>query len=996
MKNIYRYEAQQITAMDRGSRNPYSSGCKTMNERTEIKLISLLVLLAVFVFAPSSRAQTEDQKKPGINTGNYDVHETIEVGYRKDWITGNPDTFETFVDLNTGMRLLDYNLSMRSRNHQGILFDNLTFSNFGYGGDPENVSRLRVEKNKWYDFSLVFRRHKDFWDYNLLANPLNPNLSNLIGTTISAVNPTAGLNANMFPSFAVNNSPHSLYLVRRMQDYDLTLLPQSRARFRLGYSRDVNEGPSLSSFAGTLGVTNFSFPLEQSFRMTTNAYHLGVDFRVLPRTTISYDQFLEYNKNDTSDTLANTPFLVKSPTFPGTVPVNMGLAWYYPPVNSGTPCGFSNNPIQVTNTANPAGSVPPFLGATSTVLGYANPLCKEATSYLRTAPARNFMPTERLSFQSTYFKRLEMSGSASYNSSKNTIANLYDAINEWANPSVATGQIREGITSGSASARQVAARANWSGIITLTQKIRLVDSINYDNWRTSGVFNQVTTDLFAMLPQVAGQTGILLPISQFAVGAASGPAFASICPAAPYNASTCPQHGSSSLPDVYKTFNKDFLGQERLSNTVQLQADLTKRVSARIGYLYEQRQISETPWLSLYYSSATNPNMGATYYPGGGGTAGALQQAGATGNYYNAARGVCAVNAGALRAECRYNPADGSITYSPTLMGSTDSTTYCQQGTHTATPNVSITNVFLGRCTTTINEQVGLAGLTLRPMDTLRIFADFQFGYNDAAYVRTGPRQVQSYKVHANYQPRPWITIDGSIDIHENRDNVSEINNLEHGRTYGFDAIFARNTNLAFTVGYNYTNISLQEMIAFRDNFSASTSISPPNDTLTSTGYLFYTPTTAACPAGFVSATGDGPGNNASINLCTTAFYTSRQHYAYGDVTWKPLKRVTASLGYAGTFVGGSSVFLNPLQPAGTLAFNYQKPFASAQIDLYKGLSYKTSWNYYAYNSRAPINPTVTVPAGSGTYAGQTYALQPIAAPDFNGSTLLFALRYAF
>jgi len=85
-----------------------------------------------------------------------------------------------------------------------------------------------------------------------------------------------------------------------------------------------------------------------------------------------------------------------------------------------------------------------------------------------------------------------------------------------------------------------------------------------------------------------------------------------------------------------------------------------------------------------------------------------------------------------------------------------------------------------------------------------------------------------------------------------------------------------------------------------------------------------------------------------------------------------------------------------PLQPAGTLAFNYLKPFGTVQIDLYKGLSYKTSWNYYAYNSRAPINPSVTVPAGSGAYAGQTYALQPIAAPDFTGSTLMFALRYAF
>jgi hypothetical protein len=948
-----------------GNRNSYSLGCKIMNERTGIRSLGLLLSLVVaFVFSPASRAQTGAEETPGINSGNYNIQETIELGYRKDWVTGNQSTYDTFVNLSTGPRVLDYTLSMRSLNHQGILFDNLTFSNFGYGGDPDNVSRLRIGKNKWYDFSLVFRRHKNFWDYNLLANPLIP----VPFVTASPVS----LNPAAFPAFAVNSSPHSLYLVRRMQDYELTLLPQSRVRFRLGYSRNVNEGPSLSSFAGT---TNFL--LAQNFRMTTNAYHMGVDFRVLPKTTISYDQFLDYNKQDTSYTLANTPFLVSTAQFPGTVPVNLGLSWYYPPVTgtSGTPCGASL-------------AAAPFPNGYP---GFANPGCKEALSYLRTSPGRGFMPTERLSFQSTYFKRLEMSGSANYNSSDNVVSNLNDSINEWTNPSPTGGtlnQLRNVIVSGPAKARQVATHANWSGIVSLTQKVRIVDSLNYDNWRTSGVFNQTTTNLFGQT--VTGQApSILSPIAQFAPLVASGPTFASICPA-PYSAITCPQHATNSAPDVYRTFNAAFLGQRRLSNTIQLQADLAKRISGRIGYLYEQRQISETPWQALYPSNTTVPNMGATYFPGGTG--------GKAANDFLAARGVCAFPTGSttLPAGCTLN-ADGSITYAPTLTGSTDSATYCAEGTHTA-PSISNQNQidFLGRCTTTIKEHVGLAGLTLRPMDTLRINADFEFGYNNTAYERTAPRQIQSYKIHANYRPRTWITIDGAIDIHENRDNVSQVNNLEHGRTYGFSTVLARNSNFSFTLGYNYTDISLQEFISFRDAFGVLTSTTYPGFSPAS-GYLFYTPANSACPAGFTTAEAVPPGGtNSNVNLCTTAFYTSRQHYAYSDVMWKPVNRVTTSLGYTGTFVGGSTVFLNPLQPAGTLAFNYQKPFASIQIDLYKGLSYKTTWNYYAYNSRAPLNVSVTVPSGSGAFANQTYALQPITAPDFNGSTLMFALRYAF
>jgi len=98
-------------------------------------------------------------------------------------------------------------------------------------------------------------------------------------------------------------------------------------------------------------------------------------------------------------------------------------------------------------------------------------------------------------------------------------------------------------------------------------------------------------------------------------------------------------------------------------------------------------------------------------------------------------------------------------------------------------------------------------------------------------------------------------------------------------------------------------------------------------------------------------------------------------------VIWKPVKRVTASVGYAGTFVNGSTLMINPLQPAGTLAFNFQKPYAAAQFDLYKGLSYKMSWNYYGYDGKGPLNIT---------------GLQAIPSADFNGSTATFAIRYMF
>jgi len=882
----------------RESQSLSSLGCKIMSERTGIRPLSLLFVVALFFFAPIARAQDSTDEVKGIDSGNYNIQQSVELGYRGTWINGNQDTYDTFVNLGEGPRLLDYTLNMRSINHQGLLFDRLNFSNFGYGGDPNDVSRLRIEKNKWYEFSLVFRRDKNFWDYNLLANPLNP-------VPFSTATPPPATFGVTNPAFAITQSPHSLDLVRRMGDYDLTLLPQSRVRFRLGYSRYVNEGPSFTSFHSSTEIL-----LAQNFRMTTNAYHMGVDFQVLPKTTISYDQFLEWDKNDTSDTLANTPFLVQTSQFPGTVPVNMGLDWYYPPTATTAPCAA------------------PFLAT-----GFASPTCKDYLSYSRTAPARNFMPTERLSFQSTYIPKLEMSASASYSTSNNVIKDLYDFTNGSQRDATARGAI----VTGPADSTQASAHANWSAIYSLTDKVRIVDSVRYDNWHTPGFSNLLTATLFPTAPQAAGQTGILLPIANFAPVVVGGASFASICPS-PYTAVTCPKHSAASSADASDTFYANFMGQRLWSNTIQLQADLMKRVSGRIGYMYENRQIGEI-------DSNTIP-VYSVYYPGGtGGTAA---------NDFFAARGSCA----------NYNSTTG--VFSPT-------TGTCVQN---ADGSVTYTNPLpaaVPRTLSTINEHVGLAGLTIRPMDTLRINADFEFGYNDYAYTRIWPRQIQSYKVHVNYRPRPWATVDGAIDIHENRDNVSQVNNLEHGRTYSLSMVLAPNSKFAYTLGYNFTDLYLQTYVCFSDTFGG----------LTGPGVPTFAPCTIS---------------NSPAPLGATEFYANKQHYAYSDVMWKPMQRVTTSLGYAGTFAGGtergSTLFLNPLLPGGTIAFNYHKPFASIQIDVYKGLSYKASWSYYGYNSKMPIN--TSIPITNANAPNGLYELEPIPGPDFNGSTATFSIRYAF
>jgi hypothetical protein len=202
--------------------------------------------------APSPTASPAPSTEPdGMTGGGYQIHSSVELGYRSTDVTGSGDMYDTLVNLQTGPRILDQTLTMQSVDHQGLLFDNLYLNSVGWGGDPNNYLRLRVDKNKWYKMQSSFRRDQYFSDYDLWANPLNPPSST--------------------PSVPVPTSPHEFDTTRRMSDVDFTLLPQSSLSFRLGYSHNNMTGPSYSSIhEGT------EASLLQGWNTTMNSYRLGV------------------------------------------------------------------------------------------------------------------------------------------------------------------------------------------------------------------------------------------------------------------------------------------------------------------------------------------------------------------------------------------------------------------------------------------------------------------------------------------------------------------------------------------------------------------------------------------------------------------------------------------------------------------------------------------------------------------------------------------------
>jgi hypothetical protein len=804
------------------------------------------------------REQSAPASDEGTVSGNYVIHQSVEVGYRNTDVSGNPATYNTFVNLNTGVRLFEQSLEIRSLNHAGPIFDTLSMQSFGYGGDPNDVTRLRLGKHKWYDFNASFRRDRYPWNYSLLANPLNP--------------------VNSTPAVPVTDSLHSMNVVRRMSDFNLTLLPQSRVRFRLGYTRNIQEGPSSSSIGGATILdppTGFGTQtrLFQDWKTSLNAYRLGVDFQVLRKTSIHYDQFLQYFKQDTSYVDRNFNFLSNG------VPVDLGVVFDTASNVNVVPCPA---PILSPGT-------PPI----------ADPTCNGYVSYTRTGRPRGSIPTEQFSFQSDSIKNVSMSGRAAYSSGEQNSQDLNEVFfgNNVSTLQVATQAM------GPTHAKRIAANVDWAATWSVTPNFRVVDSFTYDRFQLPGTWGFTDISLFALPALGLGSVTL------------------ANCPP-PFTASTCPplQHNADSGPDISTGTWIRYLGQNFKSNTIQVEYDFARTVGARLGYRYGNRKV---------FTQDDEFIANEVFLPGG--------PAGA-------ARGDCAPDPITLVTPCASGPFPGSLIASPGDVGPT-----------THSENADITSHSL------------LSGLWVRPSSNLRLNFDLDLFWADSAFTRADPRQKQRYRFQAAYTPSRRVSLDASFDILEHRNGMTFVNDREHDRSFSLGAVLTPNDHFSFDLGYTYDNIYVQLI----ECWAYGSGVAPP----VSAGLLPAGSITTPCPVPAALQGGD-----------VTAFggpaqYSSNTHFGYADVNWKPVKRLTLRLGYAGSFANGRTLFLNPNAPVGPLQYAYQKPYAGFMIDLAKGLAFKTNWTYYGYNPRSIANPP---------------GLAPIRSQDFNANNVTLAFRYSF
>jgi hypothetical protein len=688
----------------------------------------------------------------------YRIHQSLEVGYRGSDVTGSQQMYDSLVNLRSGVRVLDQSLSMQSVSHAGLLFDNLFIDSFGWGGEPNNALRARIDLNKWYDFRGSFRRDQTDFDYNLLANPLNP--------------PTSS------PNIPVLASPHSFATRRRMSDFDLTLLPQSKVDFRVGYSRNNMTGPSYSSVhEGTDAL------LFQAWNTTLNSYRFGVDLKLWPGTVVSYDQFLDYYKGDTSWQLA--PFaqaLIPSPPpgIPGTV--ELGL------------------PIDTANK-NPCAITPPATSLIGPTGALTNTACNAYFNYNRSNRIRTSTPTERLSFHSTAARRVELSASLSYSS-----ADMNAPLDEFFNGLIQRSGIRQETVTGPGRARRISNVADFGVTVHLSEHFRLVDTFRWWSYRIPEGFSSIETDWTC---SNSATCSLLTPIS----GATT--------------VTTTPTNDQLS-------FNQDWK-----RNEVDLVWDISKHFGARVGFRYGDKMFHHI----LDFTTGDEDRI-------------------------------------------------------------------------------------------VVHEYTPVAAIWVKPLTNLRFNFDWEHTNNDNNIVRIGPRKEARYRFQANYTPKPWAVLGGSVNLWETSNQDALTNYRGHSRNYGFTANLVPRERVGFDFAYNYNDYAQNALVCFNDS-----------------------DTSLAVVANAGSCTANGF-NDSKNNLLTDGVYTSNVHYGMGSVLVKPVRRITMQMGYSITSVGGQTPQFNSLQPFGSLQYNYHQPIANLAIDIGHNLTAKAGWNYYQYGEKSFVGPT--------------------------------------
>ncbi|MGC8550723.1 MAG: hypothetical protein ACP5M4_13595 [Acidobacteriaceae bacterium] len=312
--------------------------------------------------------------------------------------------------------------------------------------------------------------------------------------------------------------------------------------------------------------------------------------------------------------------------------------------------------------------------------------------------------------------------------------------------------------------------------------------------------------------------------------------------------------------------------------------------------------------------------------------------------------------------------------------------------------------------TVTIHQNGGIFTASLRPEPNWNVNGSVGIFYSDNAFTPVNPRQMQRYRLHTMYRPKPWISINGAyndVEIHDNTNNNQEavasgdatyagpIEHVAYSRVLGIGAAITPNEHYALDFNYGYSDVYTSTNICYN---GAPSSTYPGAATASGT----------ACPGARVRGASYyefGP---------TKDFEHAPTQYGTVALDLHPNKRLSSSFGYNISSVDGSRFYNDARDVAGSLVSTYQSPFVKLSWNFRNGLVWNARYDYYGYGEGGPSgaqycatsgptpgNPAPVVACDSpsliGLQTGLTISPAGETAPrNFHANILTLGIHYKF
>jgi hypothetical protein len=475
----------------------------------------------------------------------YTLHESIDLGGHVANVDGSGAMYDTLVNEQSGPRILGETYELRALpGTKHTLVDHLKAFTSGIGGDPNNIAKLDVSKGKLYEFSGLFRRDRQYFDYNLLGNPNLPP-----GQSIPIGPPGMPTGAYAWPQVA--ESPFMYNTVRRMTDTNLTLLPLSKVTFRVGYSQNVFQGPSLSPSGFFVGGYN-DVLLQEYQRNSTDDWTESVEWKPVLRTRLTYEEQITHYKGNSYFNMAPQYFNLQEANGLKVAVLQSYDNPIYQPV--GITCNAGVGPAPISQNPNPNG------------LPIVDPACNVITSYSRSQPTRVIFPTEIFRFQSSSIKNVAMNGNVRYTSANMSLPNYYDDFQGLA------GTNRETTYAGNARAKREAIAADYGVTWQALKKLSISEQVDYSNVHQPGVANITSlTTVTAATPNI-NSTMLTTTV---------------------INTQTTPPTSTFEGSPSVATPLFDFFGQKFITNNLTAAYDLTDRTMFTLTWHHQEHDIFE-------------------------------------------------------------------------------------------------------------------------------------------------------------------------------------------------------------------------------------------------------------------------------------------------------------------------------------------------------------------------------------------------------------------